>query len=80
MTMLRWSRFKKKKKRNVSSVESMKQEKRAGQMSLIISRSSTTEAGVIARLGRSAPMSSKGLLVEASRCLLKRGKSRLEKN
>ena len=45
-------------------------------MSLIISRSSTTEAGVIAHWGSSATMSLKELLVEASRCLQYRGKSR----
>ena len=44
-------------------------------MSLIISKSSTTEAGVIAHWGSSAPMSLKELLVEASRCLQNRGKS-----
>lgn len=42
-------------------------------MSLIISRSSTTEAGVIAHWGSSAPMSLKELLVEVGRCLLNRG-------
>lgn len=46
-------------------------------MYLIISRYSTTESGVIARRYRSAPMSLKDLIVEVSKCLLNRGKSKI---
>lgn len=44
-------------------IESTGQEKKAGQLSLIISRSSTTEAGIIARSGSQAPMNLKELVV-----------------
>jgi hypothetical protein len=61
----------------MSNIESMKKEKESGQKFLIMSRSSTTKAGVTALWDRAASISMKRLHVEIGRRLLKRGESSL---